>query len=269
MDVDNKEDYAEMAKKLISEEPQKVKVFVDMKNVEKLPVSTARNEVIWQAKIAEHQMMRLLIIKKWGNSYDNSVTYVHQSGMEIPCTPAMIKDWARTMYDGEATTTVPPNIPYFDPAKCEPALHPMRRSTVVTSTPASTSINTTDINSLTSMLLLQTVQDLTCETTTPLTPHPAQATTSLPVPGIISPPALTPSMLTRFLKHAEDHLGVAFATTYESSLCGIGAGPDILAEMADQDLVRVGLSAALHGGMALLQRIQQNIVALELALGSL
>ncbi|KAG1793168.1 uncharacterized protein HD556DRAFT_1376146 [Suillus plorans] len=93
------------------------------------------------------------------------------------------------------------------------------------------------------MLLLRTVQDLTRETTTPLTPHPARATTSLPVPGIISPPALTPSMLTRFLKHAEDHLGVAFATTYESSLRGIGAGPDILAEMADQDLVRVGLSA--------------------------
>ncbi|KAG1906555.1 uncharacterized protein F5891DRAFT_1181965 [Suillus fuscotomentosus] len=189
MDVDNKEDYAEMAKKLISEEPQKVKVFVDMKNVEKLPVSTAQNETAGDmasqdSRASDDEIVavdctteldreiaryRRLIIKKWGNSYDNSVTYVHQSGMEIPY--------------------------------------------------------------------------LTRETTTPLTPHPARAPTSLPVPGIISPPALTPSMLTRFLKHAEDHLGVVFATTYKSSLCGIGAGPDILAEMADQDLVRVGLSA--------------------------
>jgi hypothetical protein len=40
---------------------------------------------------------RRLIIKKWGNDYDNSVTYIHQSGMEIPCTPVMIKDWARAM----------------------------------------------------------------------------------------------------------------------------------------------------------------------------
>ncbi|KAG1811314.1 hypothetical protein EV424DRAFT_1542605 [Suillus variegatus] len=145
MDDDNKEDYVEMAKKLISEEPQKVKVFVDMKNVEKLPVSTAQNETAGDMASQDsgasddeivavdctteldHEIAhyRRLIIKKWGNSYDNSVTHVHQSGMEIPCTPAMIKDWARAMYDGEATTTVPPNIPSFDPVKREPALHPM------------------------------------------------------------------------------------------------------------------------------------------------
>ncbi|KAG2740174.1 hypothetical protein P692DRAFT_201728460, partial [Suillus brevipes Sb2] len=58
-----------------------------------------------------------------------------------------------------------------------------------------------------------------------------------------SPVAPTPSTLTRFLKYAEDHLGVAFASTYEASLRGIGAGPDILVDMADQDLARVGLSA--------------------------
>jgi hypothetical protein len=44
MDVDNKDDYAEMAKKIISEKLKKVKIFVDMKHVEKLPVST-QNEV--------------------------------------------------------------------------------------------------------------------------------------------------------------------------------------------------------------------------------
>lgn len=44
MDVDNKEDYAEMAKKIISEKVKKVKIFIDMKNIEKLPVLT-HNEV--------------------------------------------------------------------------------------------------------------------------------------------------------------------------------------------------------------------------------
>jgi hypothetical protein len=44
MDVDNQEDYAEMARKIMAEKLKKVKVFIDMKNVEKLPVST-RNEV--------------------------------------------------------------------------------------------------------------------------------------------------------------------------------------------------------------------------------
>jgi hypothetical protein len=40
MDVDNKNDYAEMVKKIISEKLKKIKIFIDMKNVEKLPVST-------------------------------------------------------------------------------------------------------------------------------------------------------------------------------------------------------------------------------------
>ncbi|KAG1850455.1 hypothetical protein F4604DRAFT_1959350 [Suillus subluteus] len=242
MDVDNEADYAEMAKKLISEEPRKVKVFIDMKNVEKLPVST-RNEtmgdtasqdsgasdddeiaVVDNATELDHEIahFRRLIIKKWGNEYDNSVTYIHQSGMEIPCTPAMIKDWAHGMYeirtikyDGDATTMVPPNIPSFDPTKHEAPLHPMRRSMAAAATPTATSA-------------------------TPLTPLPVRTATSLP---ITSPVAPTPSTLTHFLKYAKDHLGVAFAPTYEPSLRGIGAGPDILADMADQDLARAGLSA--------------------------
>jgi len=39
------------------------------------------------------------------------------------------------------------------------------------------------------------------------------------------------------------HLGVEFATSFEAPLCSIGFGPDILGEMADEDLVRVGLNA--------------------------
>ena len=41
MDVDNAEDFSEMAKKISEMKPEKVQVFIDMKNVEKL----ARNKV--------------------------------------------------------------------------------------------------------------------------------------------------------------------------------------------------------------------------------
>ncbi|KIK36703.1 hypothetical protein CY34DRAFT_26258 [Suillus luteus UH-Slu-Lm8-n1] len=247
MDVDNKNDYAEMAKKIISEKLKKIKIFIDMKNVEKLPVSTheaslenfsslgnaATNEsgesedeetvlVVetgaseLEREIAHYQR---LIIKKWGNDYDNSIMYIHASGMEIPCTPAMVKDWARAMYDGEATTSMPPNIPSFDPAKREPALHPMRRTASATSM-APPTVNANDIN----------------HATIPSTPIVRASVLTQ------SPAILTPSKLTRFLEYAEQELGVSQAMMYESSLRSIGAGPDILVEIADQELARIGLT---------------------------
>ncbi|KAG1737714.1 hypothetical protein EDB19DRAFT_1829479 [Suillus lakei] len=176
MDVDNQADYVEMAKKLIFEEPQKI--AGDTASQDSGASDDDKVAIIDSATELERKIACFcrLIIKKWGNEYDNSVTYIHQSGMEIPCTPAMIKDWACGMYNGEATTMVPPNIPSFDPAKREAPLHPMRCSmAAAAATPAATS-------------------------------------------------------------YPKDHLGVAFASTYEPSLCGIGAGPDILADTADQDL---------------------------------
>jgi hypothetical protein len=119
----------------------------------------------------------------------------------------------------------------------------MRRSTsaVAVLSPGPPAATSSDINSLTSMLLLRTVRDLTTRDHEQVTPTP-----STPLPAHIevkSPHAPTPSTLTRFLRYAEDHLGVEYATSYESPLRGIGAGPDILGEMADQDLLQVGLSA--------------------------
>ncbi|KAJ8596017.1 hypothetical protein M405DRAFT_806273 [Rhizopogon salebrosus TDB-379] len=262
MDVDNKDDYAEMAKKIISEKLKKVKIFVDMKHVEKLPVSTQNEgstgshesgqsddeETVHDTETSTSELereiarYRRLIINKWGNDYDNLVKYIHPSGMEIPCTPAMIKDWARAMYDGEATTSMPPNILSFDPMKQEPVLHPMRRATPTVTTPAAAP-NASEISSLTSMLLLRTVRDLTYN-------HDHVPSTPTPLPHIIDNPAElarsplipTPSKLRRFLQYAEDDLGVNFATSYESSLRSIGAGPDILSEISDQELSRIGLT---------------------------
>ncbi|KAG1777621.1 hypothetical protein EV702DRAFT_1196834 [Suillus placidus] len=268
MDVDNKNNYAKMAKKIISEKLKKVKIFIDMKNVEKLSVSTheaSLHDSSLLGNAANHESgesedeetvpvtetgaselereiarYRQLIIKKWGNDYDNSIMHIHSSGMEIPCTPAMSLTFSQ--YDGEATTSMPPNIPSFDPAKHEPVLHPMCCAASTTSmAPAPSAISTSDISSLTLMLLLQTVRDLAHNQD-----HAAIPSTSLPTVNasmpIHSPVILTPSKLTHFLKYAEQELGVGHAMVYESSLHSIGAGPDILVEIADQELAPIGLT---------------------------
>ena len=57
-----------------------------------------------------------------------------------------------------------------------------------------------------------------------------------------SPPKNTPSKLLRYLQHAEKHLGVQNAVTYEDSLAREGYGPDILPEVDNKALVECGLT---------------------------
>lgn len=138
---------------------------------------------------------------------------------------------------------MPPNIQSFDPAKREPALHPMCCAALTTpmAPPVPSTVSASDISSLTSMLLLQTVRDLAHNqdhAAIPSTPLPTVNTSVL----ARSPVILTPSKLTRFLKYAEQELGVSHATVYESSLHRIGAGPNILMEIADHELTRIGLT---------------------------
>ncbi|KAG2113825.1 uncharacterized protein F5147DRAFT_650235 [Suillus discolor] len=169
MDVDNKNDYVEMAKKIILEKLKKVKIFIDMKNVEKLPV------------------------------------YTHETGASE--LESIVKDWTCAMHDGEATTSMPPNIQSFNPAKREPALHPMRCAALTTpmAPPAP----------------LTTIQDLAHNQD-----HAAISSTPLPTVNTFvlarSPAILTPSKLTRFLN--------------------IGAGLDILAKIADHEHTHIRLT---------------------------
>ncbi|KAH7903827.1 hypothetical protein BJ138DRAFT_1189019, partial [Hygrophoropsis aurantiaca] len=272
MDIDNVDDFLEMAKKLICEKPDKVKIWIDMKSVEKLP-SRARGQTagdgndsdndtnggadedsdtagVTEASDLERGITRFrkLIIKKWGNEHDNSITYVHPAGVNIPCTPLMIRDWAIALYEGTATLTHAPNIESFDPAKREVALHPSRKahmpvssSTAVIS-PAPTSANT-DITALTSMLLLQTAQGLARDrfsSTPPVVPETPKSSSSMTAPA--SPAIPTPTKLSRFLQYAEKTLGVRNARLFEASLRDLGAGPDVIPLMADADLARAGLN---------------------------
>ncbi|KAF8835758.1 hypothetical protein BDN67DRAFT_1015249 [Paxillus ammoniavirescens] len=228
MDVDNATDFTDMAKKLIESKPDKVKVFVDMKEVEKLPLqakmqmgdadndgsdeedhngdnSTGNSNKAGPGSDLECAIahFRQLIIKQWGNEYDNSVTYLHPTGVDIPCTPLMIRDWAIAMHEGTATKLHPLNIQSFDPQKSAIALVPTR--CLHTPAPVTSNITSTasssEISALTSALLLQTAQGLSRDRNGPYTPGPTtiSATSITPVPVVPQPqsPAIpTPSKLT-------------------------------------------------------------------------
>ncbi|KIK80040.1 hypothetical protein PAXRUDRAFT_28262 [Paxillus rubicundulus Ve08.2h10] len=187
-----------------------------------------------------------LIIKQWGNEYDNSVTYLHPTGVEIPY-------WAIAMHEGTATKLQPPNIQSFDPQKCAVALIPTRHLHMPT--PATMGITSTpssiEISALMSALLLQTAQGLcrdqngtpTGPGTAPIvTPTVSAVAPTTTVTQASSPAVPTPSKLTQFLEYADTQLGVQHASTYEAALRRLGAGPDILAEMSDSNLSQAGLN---------------------------
>jgi hypothetical protein len=71
---------------------------------------------------------------------------------------------------------------------------------------------------------------------------PATPAPSVP-PAITSPVKNTPTKLTRYLRYAEEKLGINNATTHEFSLALQGYGPDILAVVEEKDLVACGLTA--------------------------
>ncbi|KIK72454.1 hypothetical protein PAXRUDRAFT_180643 [Paxillus rubicundulus Ve08.2h10] len=169
MDVDNSGDYKEMVKKIDDEKPTTVKIFINMKVVEKLPFKTniadedeadssGDNGLGSLASSALTKLdLRLacwhtMLEKKYqDNHLDNTFTYVGPLGA-LTLTPAMILDWS-----GQATLLMPQNIDSFDMAYKAPVLNPGRRAAQppsvldpIHSTPA------VDLNTLTSVLLLQT-----------------------------------------------------------------------------------------------------------------
>ncbi|KIK93716.1 hypothetical protein PAXRUDRAFT_144441, partial [Paxillus rubicundulus Ve08.2h10] len=105
-----------------------------------------------------------------------------------------------------------------------------------------------DINSLTPVILLQTLSDLSSART-----HSPTTTTILTVSAPMtpvhcvperstSPPVPSPSQLMQFLKYAEMELHIENATMFERRLAGQHIGPDILPEIKDKILaVEIGI----------------------------
>jgi len=151
----------------------------------------------------------------------------------------MMKEWARACYVGEATVTQPPNIEIFDPAKRQAVLNPIRQAMTAASTPSLVP-STGGLAELTSFLntARQWVHAVPGTPATPVT----LTNRGIPPPSAASPTINTPSKLSRFLKYAEDTLGISNASIYETALQHEGYGPDILHLVDDKSLTSLGIS---------------------------
>lgn len=154
----------------------------------------------------------------------------------------------------QATINTPPNIESFNLAAKGTCLHPLRKVQVLSQLATPGSI---DVNSLTSVLLLQTLTNLNSGLMQSATAPPptesaesAQITTNNPLPPNpmtlpCKPASPTPipslSHLTHFLAYAETHLGVQHVSTYQHALNVQGIGQDILADIDEKILVEVGI----------------------------
>ncbi|KAF9231874.1 hypothetical protein BU15DRAFT_67972 [Melanogaster broomeanus] len=258
MDVDNAGDYKEMVKKINDERPTIVKIFIDMKDVEKLPRGTKPADEDETGSTDDEQLMaasgsvsdldlrlarwRTMLEKKYWNDHGNGLTYVGPLGV-LTLTPAMILDWCRALKAGKATLSTPPNIDSFNIAHKALALHPARKA-MLSAPPPTPAI---DVNALTSVLLLQTLTKsglIPTNSTENLLPPTPMTPTPLPSHNIskLSPIVHTPTQLSRFLKHAEKHLGVSNATSFKAALHLQDIGPDILPDVSDQTLKDAGMS---------------------------
>ncbi|KAF8132039.1 hypothetical protein EV363DRAFT_1480092 [Boletus edulis] len=274
MDVDNVSDYKEMVRKIhdgVGDSGVATKIAVDMKHVEKLllhqvhgragddELSGSDNDQTGPALRPASNLdthlarWRIKLAKKYKNDYDEGLTYITPSGVSIPLTPAMVLDWARALEEGQATVNMPPNIPSFDAANKAPFLHPARKAQAQTASQLPSPNPATDINSLTSVLLLQTIANLSQSTGT-RTPPVANPTPPILIPttpvrhasakATTSPPVPSPSQLARFLEYAETELHVLNATAFERRLAAQHIGPDILPEIDDKTLAsEIGIPA--------------------------
>jgi hypothetical protein len=76
----------------------------------------------------------------------------------------------------------------------------------------------------------------------PSTPTVHRSPTA-PALTVTSPTPNTPSLLSRFLRYSQDHLGVRNAISYENALLRHGYGPDILHKVPSKDLENLDISA--------------------------
>ncbi|KAG9317923.1 hypothetical protein JVU11DRAFT_2155 [Chiua virens] len=182
-----------------------------------------------------------MLTKKYKNDWNEGLTYITLSGDALPLTPAMVLDWARAMEEGQALLNMPPNIPSFNPKNKVQFLHPARKAQALNTvqSPAQNSAMP-NINSITSVILLQTLANLSQPTGLPHSPNiPALPTTPVRRASerSTSPPVLSPSQLMQFLKYAEMELHIVNATTYEQRLAVQHIRPDIFAKIDDKTLI--------------------------------
>ncbi|KAI6126581.1 hypothetical protein F5141DRAFT_1209871 [Pisolithus sp. B1] len=164
MDVDNEANYQEMVGKVSSIHPSTTKIFFNMKQVRKLPLSESGMRL---QKTSSHEATDLdLHLTQWcikleqlhKNEHDKGWTYIRPMG-PVPLTPAMILDWCHALEEGQAMLHMLPNIESFNITNQATCLHPVHKVQAAQALihPVPPATPTININPLTSVLLLQTL----------------------------------------------------------------------------------------------------------------
>ncbi|KIK15550.1 hypothetical protein PISMIDRAFT_16437 [Pisolithus microcarpus 441] len=248
IDVDNLADYREMVKKISEGQLPISKGSRSSNDDDSEPTSDSAKRTSRKADLDSRlARWRLKLQKAYKNEGDKGLMYFGPQG-PIPLTPAMVHDWCLALEDGQVTIATPPNIESFNSANKVPFLHPAHKAAAQPAAPAAT-----DLNSLTSAILLRTLTQLD----TGLIHSPTSPTSTPPAPQtpvrhqvhtMSSPPIPSPSQVVCYLEYAETNLGVRHALSYKSAFELHGIGPDILPNIDDKFLAGLGLSAgdAIH-----------------------
>ncbi|KAF8173099.1 hypothetical protein BJ912DRAFT_1065367 [Pholiota molesta] len=253
VDVDSFTDYQEIVTQIFKGKPRKIIIWLSLDDVKKAFKRKDDNTDSEKDKSGtedsdsndtkghiERELSRIrgILEKKYANPTDSGYTYIHDDGERLPLTPAMLLQWARAIYSGDTTHSLPPHTQAFDPQNRQRSLFQKKGDVASASNVAG------DLSTVSSIFrdvraIITNNQASVPTTTALLHPVPTQST----IVPVSSPTKNTPTKLTRYLHFAQDHLGVHNAMDYELRLMNEGYGPDILSEVDNKDLVACGLMA--------------------------
>ncbi|KAF8156093.1 hypothetical protein B0H34DRAFT_783652 [Crassisporium funariophilum] len=174
--------------------------------------------------------------KKYQNDHDAGYTFIDATGVAVPLTPFMLKEWARALVDKDKNVDLdnPPFTQMFDPANRQSSLVNRRRSESSGSGEvASESLTLTAVSALINSVALLVKQPPPPD---PVMPKKLQDLDTNTLD-------LLPLQLSRFLTFAQSDAGVSNASQFRHSLSGQGYGPDILHLVDDKPLCDLGIPA--------------------------
>lgn len=206
--------------------------------------------------------IRQQLQKSFGNEHDNGFTYIDPStGLPVRLSNVAIDIWVRAIVSlfclvfstvltkvkmsGIATlTSPPPNDPLFQSSGMPlPRLSAHHRGRSSSTSDTSTS-NSNDSTLLVLGHLGTIFSSLSNVATGKARQRSSSSSHSCSPPRRTvmsgSPPKITPTKLPRFLKHAES-AGISNASSFEYDMRRLGYGPDILADVNDADLIKIGV----------------------------
>ncbi|KAF8810644.1 hypothetical protein BYT27DRAFT_7209245 [Phlegmacium glaucopus] len=254
VDIDMFAEYEKITKKILEEEPSKLTVYLDLEDVKASAKqhdegnSTSSDDGSSDEEGAnngksgiERELGRIrgVLEKKYANPADSGYTYV-------ALTPSMMSEWARAIYDMDASANHPPNTLSFDPkTRTRSLFHNPKPLTGSASTGGADMLHVfSSILSDARALFVPNIPTTPSNSTVSLANPPSALTSAIS----ISPAKNTPTKLSHFLRYVEEHEGIKDAQMFEDVLSEKGYGPDVMGDITKDDLVSCGLTAgdALH-----------------------